>query len=205
MPDRRGRDFGLMTVFNFFRAEGQRQQQAFEEKLKNRDISQRRREARSSYFFEKATYEANRLRAFAARREERQRLDECRKLKPRRAFGLSLYVDDEPPAPGEPELACDGPVRPEILELRPGEQAFNMQRYGAQARGIVWELTYEEWWNWWQIDNRWTNRGAGPEQLVMCRKGDVGPYSLDNIYCTTQVQNTRDAHRFRKERSARDA
>ena len=32
----------------------------------------------------------------------------------------------------------------------------------------------------------------GSEALVMARYGDVGPYSMDNIYCLTHAQNAEE-------------
>lgn len=72
--------------------------------------------------------------------------------------------------------------------------AFSLQRGGAKQRGISFEFTLEEWWTWWQTDNRWERRGSrGPEQLVMARRGDVGPYSPNNVRCITAAENIREA------------
>jgi hypothetical protein len=71
-------------------------------------------------------------------------------------------------------------------------RAFQVQRTNANRRGIQFLFTFEEWWAWWQIDNRWANRGMGSGKFVMARKGDTGPYSPDNVYCATHAQNVRD-------------
>jgi len=75
------------------------------------------------------------------------------------------------------------------------KEAFTRYRWhqnGARIRGIEWQFTPETWWAWWQIDNRWERRGRGADKLCMARKGDEGPYSWDNVYCTTNAQNHRD-------------
>ena len=74
---------------------------------------------------------------------------------------------------------------------------FCTQRHHAGNRGIEWHLTFEEWYAWWGQDI--TNRGMGYGKLCMCRYGDVGPYSLDNIYKDTFENNSiyanPDAHK----------
>jgi hypothetical protein len=68
-------------------------------------------------------------------------------------------------------------------------QAFQIQRRNARQRQIAFLLTFEEWWDWWQVDNRWANRGRRGRDLVMARRGDIGPYSLENVYCSTAWDN----------------
>lgn len=71
-------------------------------------------------------------------------------------------------------------------------QRYEQHRRNAALRGIAFLLTFEEWWAWWQEDGRWEKRGRRGGALVMARKGDVGPYSLENIYCATQQGNLAD-------------
>lgn len=58
--------------------------------------------------------------------------------------------------------------------------AFLSQKGNAKGRGIGWELTLWQWWTIWQESGRWDERGRG-HGFVMCRKGDDGPYSVDNV------------------------
>jgi hypothetical protein len=67
--------------------------------------------------------------------------------------------------------------------------AFDRQRRNAKSRGIPFLLTFEEWWAWWQVDGRWAQRGRRKGCLVMARYGDVGPYAIWNIYCSTAGDN----------------
>lgn len=76
--------------------------------------------------------------------------------------------------------------------------AFLCHVSGSRLRGISFEFTLTEWWNWWQTDDRWLRRGRGGNQLVMGRFGDIGPYRLDNIYCVTGTQNIKDVERARR-------
>lgn len=72
--------------------------------------------------------------------------------------------------------------------------AFLKQRLASRNRGIPFELSIESWWNWWQVDDRWSRRGICGDDLNMCRFGDKGPYKLDNIYVATSRQNALDGH-----------
>ena len=68
---------------------------------------------------------------------------------------------------------------------------FHVQRWHAtNRRGIDWHLTFEEWLEWWGTDI--VNRGSGHDDMCMCRYGDTGPYSLDNIYKDTHLNNSVD-------------
>ena len=66
-----------------------------------------------------------------------------------------------------------------------------MQRSHAAIRGIDWHLTWEQWLEWWGSDI--TKRGSMGNNLCMCRYGDKGSYSIDNIYKDTRANNSRVA------------
>jgi hypothetical protein len=68
-------------------------------------------------------------------------------------------------------------------------RAFDAHRQNAKRRGTPFLFTLPEWWAWWQLDGRWEHRGMGRDALVMARKGDVGPYSVENVDCITHAQN----------------
>ncbi|WP_186263308.1 hypothetical protein [Burkholderia gladioli] len=69
--------------------------------------------------------------------------------------------------------------------------AFQTQRHNAARRGIGWELTFEQWLDWWGDDIE--RRGVGPEKLQMQRFGDSGPYALGNIKKGVPKENARTA------------
>ena len=73
--------------------------------------------------------------------------------------------------------------------------AYQKQRNRARARGVPFEFSPEDWWAWWQTDDRWSRRGRGLNDLVMARIGDTGPYRTDNVYCASNHQNSSDASR----------
>lgn len=65
--------------------------------------------------------------------------------------------------------------------------AFWNQQAQARIRGIMFDLTYQQWIDWWGADI--DKRGRSNADLVMARYEDVGPYALDNIYKTTGLAN----------------
>jgi ribosomal protein L37E len=74
-------------------------------------------------------------------------------------------------------------------------QNFNAHKKSAESRGIDFYLTFDEWYNWWLSNGLDRNLSQGKRNkntLCMCRYGDTGPYSLDNIYCATASQNSKD-------------
>lgn len=74
--------------------------------------------------------------------------------------------------------------------------AFNSQKRNAAARGIGWELTFEQWWQLWEP--LYHLRGKGKNGLCMARERDEGPYAVGNVYITTNLGNIIDYHRHSK-------
>jgi hypothetical protein len=69
-------------------------------------------------------------------------------------------------------------------------RAYARQRTAAiLKRGISWELTLWQWWTIWQDSGHWHERGAS-RGYVMCRKGDVGPYAVGNVFIARCEQNS---------------
>jgi hypothetical protein len=83
-------------------------------------------------------------------------------------------------------------------------KAFYAQRREAGVRGIGWELTFEQWIEWWGEDI--TRRGNHFDQLQMQRFEDKGPYAIGNIQKGAPKQNrkTQSAmlHNARAEKAA---
>jgi hypothetical protein len=63
------------------------------------------------------------------------------------------------------------------------------QKHSAIKRGIEFNLTFAEWYNWWLESGQIHNRGTLKGQYVMARMGDSGAYQLDNIKCITAEEN----------------
>lgn len=74
--------------------------------------------------------------------------------------------------------------------LQDPSKAFNTQRNNAKSRGIEWQMSFEQWWGIWK--DYYYLRGTGTNGLVMARKGDYGPYSVENVYLTTNLGNVLD-------------
>ena len=68
-------------------------------------------------------------------------------------------------------------------------EKYRMSKIHAACRGIPFELTFEEWITWWKETGFYDKRGRKGDEYCMCRKGDTGPYSLENIYCDTNTNN----------------
>lgn len=78
--------------------------------------------------------------------------------------------------------------------IRVAKIKYRYQRATAGQRNIDWQLTFEQWYDWWQQTGHWEERGITSGKYVMSRYGDVGPYSLDNIFCQTRDDNCREGN-----------
>lgn len=73
---------------------------------------------------------------------------------------------------------------------------FRWHKRSANHRGISFEFTFTEWYNWWLsqgIDKDQDTVFTNKDTLAMCRFNDTGPYNIDNVYCATISQNSKDA------------
>lgn len=75
-------------------------------------------------------------------------------------------------------------------------EKFRDQKSGAKTRGIGWELNLWQWWTTWQDSGHWDKRGGG-QGYVMCRRGDIGPYAVGNIFIDTNRKNVSDGHKIK--------
>lgn len=76
-----------------------------------------------------------------------------------------------------------------LRNMRKPTRAYSMQRRNARDRGIGWELNLWQWWSIWQQSGKWAQRGRG-QGYMMCRKGDLGPYAIDNVFIATGCENS---------------
>lgn len=76
-------------------------------------------------------------------------------------------------------------------------RAWSNQRNNAIRRGIAWDLNVWEWWTVWQQSGHWGQRGRGMG-YVMCRKGDIGPYAVGNVYIATAAHNSSEGQRKKR-------
>lgn len=78
--------------------------------------------------------------------------------------------------------------------------AYNSQKNNARIRGVEWRMTFPEWCDIWKKSGFLEHRGRGAGKYVMARLGDIGPYSPENVYITTNAQNISDGYEFRRQR-----
>jgi len=75
----------------------------------------------------------------------------------------------------------------EIIRIR---TAFKAQKASARARGIPWELTFEQWLVIWEDSGRWDERGRRKNQYCMARFNDEGPYAVWNVKIIKHSENS---------------
>ena len=80
---------------------------------------------------------------------------------------------------------------------RDDKRKYNDHKSGAKRRGIPWHFTIEEWMGVWERSGKYHERGIGMQQYCMSRKGDAGPYSVDNVLICTNAENTSELIRTR--------
>lgn len=78
--------------------------------------------------------------------------------------------------------------------------AYNSQKSNAKMRMVEWRMTLPEWCEIWKKSGFLEHRGRGAGKYVMARLGDIGPYSPENVYITTNAQNITDGYEFRRQR-----
>lgn len=67
---------------------------------------------------------------------------------------------------------------------------YSDHMYRSKARKIEWLFTFDTWWKMWKP--YWDRRGTACNDLQMCRHGDSGPYSPENVRIDTCANNARE-------------
>jgi len=80
-------------------------------------------------------------------------------------------------------------------KVKLAKQRYTQQKCAADQRGIDWLYTFDTWWNQWIDSGHWEQRGNKNGQYCMARKGDVGPYSPDNVDIILAIQNSSDGRK----------
>ena len=75
---------------------------------------------------------------------------------------------------------------------------YKMQERNAQARGISFLLSYEQWLAIWTDSGKLDQRGRGAKKFCMCRNNDIGPYEVGNVFIGTGRENVRDGNLGKK-------
>ena len=71
---------------------------------------------------------------------------------------------------------------------------FNAHKSNAKRRNIEFLLTFEEWLDIWEKSGKCEQRGRGADKYCMCRIGDKGAYSIDNVFIGQGKQNVSDGN-----------
>jgi hypothetical protein len=71
------------------------------------------------------------------------------------------------------------------------KERYLAQKNQAKARGIGFEISFEDWWALWE--GRWEERGKA--KVMMCRLGDTGPYKVGNVRIDTHENNMKEWRR----------
>ena len=70
------------------------------------------------------------------------------------------------------------------------KQRYNEHKSGAKARGIAFDLSYEQWVEIW--GDRIHMRGVGADQFGMLRTRDEGGYTVGNVRVGTPRDNQQE-------------
>ncbi len=84
------------------------------------------------------------------------------------------------------------------VSKNPDKFAYISHKGLAKSRGVPFELTFEEWYNWWLSTGHYHERGKKKGQYVMARFNDDGAYSLDNIKCILHSENVSEGYKHRE-------
>ena len=85
------------------------------------------------------------------------------------------------------------PPKPPVDKNKP-QKRYIQQKCQADHRGIGWLFTFDTWWKMWEESGKWNERGRKTGQYCMARKGDIGPYSPENVDIILVTKNSSDAH-----------
>ena len=88
-----------------------------------------------------------------------------------------------------------------LIKTLPPCTIYARQKAMAKVREIDWQLTFEEWWNIWEQSGKYEQRGRGRGKYVMSRKGDTGPYAVNNVYIQLHETNNTEAHKGKPQKA----
>lgn len=71
---------------------------------------------------------------------------------------------------------------------------YSAQKRKAKQRNIPWKLTFDSWWNLWDISGKWEQRGDKKGMYCMSRHEDAGEYSIENVYINEFGKNTLECY-----------
>jgi hypothetical protein len=81
------------------------------------------------------------------------------------------------------------------------EVRYRLQKSNARRRGIVFKLTFEEWWGLWEASGHYEDYGRDRNKpgggYCMCRTRDRGGYELGNVRIATYQSNNAESGALR--------
>ncbi len=80
-------------------------------------------------------------------------------------------------------------------QIKIAEKKYRGQKSHSKARGIDFNLTFDEWLNIWLKSGHWEQRGRGKGTYVMSRVGDTGPYEIGNVFIQSNYDNVIQAQK----------
>jgi hypothetical protein len=69
---------------------------------------------------------------------------------------------------------------------------YSVHKACAKRRGIAFELTFEEWFEIWEVSGHFEKRGRSRHEYHMARHGDRGAYAVGNVKIITASQNIKE-------------
>jgi hypothetical protein len=81
------------------------------------------------------------------------------------------------------------------MNVKLAKKRYTEQKGQAKKRCIDWLFTFESWCDIWLESEKWDQRGRGKGKYVMARKGDIGPYSADNVDIITHGANISEGNK----------
>jgi hypothetical protein len=76
------------------------------------------------------------------------------------------------------------------------QKSYSKRRIDRNGDPIGWEFTFDEWLDVWQQSGKLHLRGTFKGAYCMARKGDIGPYSKNNVDIVLHADNTRFAKSY---------
>ena len=71
---------------------------------------------------------------------------------------------------------------------------YTTHKSNAKRRGIEFNLTFEQWFDIWEKSGKWDERGRSANKYCMCRVGDTGSYSVNNVFIGQGKHNVSDGN-----------
>jgi hypothetical protein len=83
-------------------------------------------------------------------------------------------------------------------EIKQAKRKWWNQKQKAKQRGIEFDFPFESWLQFWLDSGHWHERGISRDGYVMSRKGDTGPYRIDNVEIKKNIENLSEGNKGKK-------